>query len=48
MRAHLYEFRADNRKLKCTCGWERVLQSAQPQLVLKVFAGHCKAAAPKA
>jgi len=48
MRIHLYEFRADDRKLKCTCGWERRLKSALPQLVLKTFAGHCRDEALKA
>ena len=47
MRAHLYEFRSDNRKLKCTCGWERVLKNSQPQLVSATFALHCKTEAAK-
>lgn len=42
MRIHLYEFRNDNRKLKCSCGWERTLKSAQPGLVYKTFTGHCQ------
>lgn len=47
MRMHLYEFRSDNRMLKCTCGWERSLKSAEPKLVLRTFASHCKGAALK-
>lgn len=42
MRMHLYEFRSDDKRLKCTCGWERVLKSAKPQLVAQVFASHCR------
>lgn len=44
---HLYEFRASTRKLKCTCGWERVLANSQPMLVGKAFAAHCKSEAAK-
>ncbi|MBI4422914.1 MAG: hypothetical protein HY554_04270 [Elusimicrobia bacterium] len=47
MRIHLYEFRASNRMLKCSCGWERELKSAQPNLVSKTFTGHCRSAAQK-
>ncbi len=48
MRAHLYEFRADKRKLTCTCGWERTLKSADSKLVTRTFADHCREAAIKA
>ena len=48
MRAHLYEFRADDRMLKCTCGWERRLKNTQPQSVSKAFSDHCRAEALKA
>ena len=40
MRAHLYEFRSDKKKLKCLCGWERTLRSADEKLIKKMIMEH--------
>lgn len=40
MRAHLFEFRSDKRKLKCLCGWERTLKSADIDAAYAKFAAH--------
>ena len=40
MKIHLYEFRSDKKKLKCLCGWERTLKTADPKLVHKTFTDH--------
>lgn len=40
MRAHLFEFRSDKRKLKCLCGWERTLKSADVDAAYEKFALH--------
>lgn len=45
MRAHLYEFRSDVRTLKCSCGWERKLKSADGTAAAKIFAAHRRDAA---
>ncbi len=47
MKFHLYEFRSDKKKLKCLCGWERTLKTADPKVVHKTFAAHTKDAASK-
>jgi hypothetical protein len=41
MKLHLYEFRERERKLRCTCGWERTMKSKAPKLVSKKFSDHC-------
>ena len=48
MRVHLYEFRSDKRKLKCSCGWERTLKSADSKVAARAFADHCQEPDPKA
>jgi hypothetical protein len=48
VRAHLYEFRNDNKKLKCLCGWERTLKTSDPKIIQKTFDGHCDEMAEKA
>ena len=40
MRAHLFEFRSDNRKLKCLCGWERTLKSSDIEAARERFEEH--------
>jgi len=40
VRVHLYEFRNDKKKLKCSCGWERTLKSSDPKTVLSKFDEH--------
>lgn len=40
MRVHLFEFRSDKRKLKCLCGWERTLKSADLDAAYAKFAEH--------
>jgi hypothetical protein len=40
VRAHLFEFRSDKRKLKCLCGWERTLKSADIDAAYKKFEEH--------
>lgn len=37
----MYEFRSDKKKLKCSCGWERTLKTADSKVVQKTFADHC-------
>jgi hypothetical protein len=49
-RAHLFEFRSDKRRLKCLCGWERTLKSADVDAAYERFALHvaeANAPAPK-
>ncbi|MDD5304130.1 MAG: hypothetical protein PHS14_13600 [Elusimicrobia bacterium] len=48
MKIHMYEFRAEKKKLKCSCGWERTLKSADSKLVSKTFTDHCADEAAKA
>lgn len=43
----MYEFRSDKKKLKCSCGWERTLKSADMKLVAKTFDVHRVDAAAK-
>ena len=40
MRTHLYEFRSATRLLKCQCGWQKTLKSANLDLAFKAFALH--------
>jgi hypothetical protein len=37
VKVHLYEFLSKTRKLRCSCGWERTLKTADPVLVDKKF-----------
>ena len=47
MKIHMYEFRSDKKKLKCSCGWERTLKSADAKLISKTFTIHCEDMAEK-
>lgn len=47
MKSHLYEFRADKKKLTCLCGWGRTLKSSDAKLVQQTFKDHCASAAPQ-
>ncbi len=47
MKIHMYEFRSDKKKLKCSCGWERTLKSADPKVISKTFKLHSADAAAK-
>ncbi len=47
MKIHMYEFRSDKKKLKCSCGWERTLKSADAKLISKTFTIHCEDMAVK-
>jgi hypothetical protein len=40
LKTHLYEFVSKTKKLKCLCGWERTLKTADPALINKKFAEH--------
>lgn len=40
MRAHLFEFRSDKKKLKCLCGWERTLKTADIEAAYEKFEEH--------
>jgi hypothetical protein len=40
MRIHLFEFRSDRRKLKCLCGWERTLKTADVDAAYEKYALH--------
>ena len=40
MKIHMYEFRSANKKLKCSCGWERTLKSTDAKLIAKTFSAH--------
>ncbi|MDX6769415.1 MAG: hypothetical protein SF051_07775 [Elusimicrobiota bacterium] len=40
MKAHLFEFRSDTRKLKCLCGWERTLKITDPEAAREKFEEH--------
>jgi len=48
MKIHMYEFRSEKKKLKCSCGWERTLKSADAKLISKTFSLHQADAAAKA
>lgn len=47
MKIHMYEFRAEKKKLKCSCGWERTLKTADAKVVAKAFSDHQTDAAAK-
>ena len=40
MRSHLYEFRAETKKLKCSCGWEKTIKTDEVPSIQKTFAVH--------
>lgn len=40
MKTHLYEFKFDKKNLKCLCGWERTLKTAEIPLMYKIFEEH--------
>jgi hypothetical protein len=44
MRIHLYEFHSEKKRLKCLCGWERVLKSTDVEAARERFAAHCEEA----
>ncbi|MBI3289282.1 MAG: hypothetical protein HYZ74_07165 [Elusimicrobia bacterium] len=48
MRAHLFEFRSDNRKLKCLCGWDRTLKTTDIDAAYAKFKEHLQETARKA
>lgn len=48
MRAHLFEFRSEGRKLKCLCGWERTMKSEDIEAARKRFEEHRLEAAAEA
>ena len=41
MKMHLYEFKSDKKKLKCLCGWERTLKTADTRAAYEKFQEHC-------
>lgn len=40
MKTHLFEFKSDKKKLKCLCGWERTMKTADLPTAYKKFAEH--------
>ncbi|UPT75583.1 MAG: hypothetical protein M0D55_07890 [Elusimicrobiota bacterium] len=48
MRMHVYEFRSEKKKLKCSCGWERTLKSSEDKLIRETFQAHSAEEAVKA
>ena len=44
MKLHLFEFKSDKKKLKCICGWERTLKTADIKVAYARFAEHCSEA----
>lgn len=48
MRAHLFEFRSDKKKLKCACGWERGMKTADLEAAYERFREHTREMAQKA
>ena len=40
MKVHLFEFKSENRKLKCLCGWQRTLKSADVKAAYAKFEEH--------
>ena len=48
MRVHLFEFRSDKKKLKCLCGWERTLKSADAEAAHERFDEHLEEVAEAA
>jgi hypothetical protein len=47
LRTHLYEFVSHKKKLKCLCGWERTIKTAEIPSIQKKFAEHRAQAALK-
>ncbi len=45
MKMHLFEFRSDKKKLKCLCGWERTLKTADIKAAYAKFQEHCSESA---
>lgn len=45
MKMHLFEFHSDKKKLKCLCGWERTLKTADIKAAYARFAKHCSESA---
>ena len=41
MKMHLFEFHSGKKKLKCLCGWERTLKTADVRLAHEKFKEHC-------
>jgi len=41
MKMHLFEFHSEKRKLKCLCGWERTLKTADVKVAHERFKQHC-------
>ena len=41
MKLHLFEFKSDKKKLKCLCGWERTLKTADVRVAHEKFKKHC-------
>ena len=41
MKMHLFEFKSDKKKLKCLCGWERTLKTADVRAAYERFKAHC-------
>ena len=37
---HLFEFKSDKKKLKCICGWERTLKTADIRVAHEKFEEH--------
>jgi hypothetical protein len=48
LRTHLYEFLSQKKKLKCLCGWERTIKTADIPSIQKKFEEHKAQAAIKA
>lgn len=44
MKIHLFEFHAGKKKLKCLCGWERTLKTADSKAAYAKFTEHCTTA----
>ena len=40
MKMHLFEFKSEKKKLKCLCGWERTLKTADIDAAYKKFQEH--------
>ena len=40
MRAHLFEFHSQKKRLTCLCGWERVMKTADLELAYERFREH--------
>lgn len=38
---HLYEFKSDKKKVRCLCGWERTVRTADIPTTYKMFKDHC-------